>query len=114
MSVMQSPMQQPYVQDYALTLNRLLEHAAKWHPQSGLVTATDSGTILRCSYEQLIVRAHAFSASLRQLGVKLGDRVATLAWNTQGHVEALPPRETPIQRRKPGCGGQKKSPRALS
>ena len=85
---MQSPMQQPYVQDYALTLNRLLEHAAKWHPQSGLVTATDSGTILRCSYEQLIVRAHAFSASLRQLGVKLGDRVATLAWNTQGHVEA--------------------------
>jgi hypothetical protein len=35
---MQSPMQQPYVQDYALTLNRLLEHAAKWHPQSGLVT----------------------------------------------------------------------------
>lgn len=81
-------MSQPYVQDYALTLNRLLEHAAKWHPEAGLVTATDSGAFVRCSYAELIVRAHDFSASLRQLGVKQGDRVATLAWNTQDHVEA--------------------------
>lgn len=81
-------MNQPYVQDYSLTLNRLLEHAAKWHPEAGLVTATDSGAFMRCSYERLLVRAEAFSSGLRQLGVKRGDRVATLAWNTQGHVEA--------------------------
>ncbi len=81
-------MNSPYVQDYALTLNRLLEHAAKWHPEAGLVTATDAGAFVRCSYAELIVRARDFSAGLRQLGAKQGDRVATLAWNTQDHVEA--------------------------
>lgn len=81
-------MSHPYVQDFGLTLNRLLEHAAKWHPQAGLVTATDSGAFVRLGYEQLLVRALGLSSSLRQLGVRQGDRVATLAWNTQGHVEA--------------------------
>jgi len=78
----------PYVQDYALTLNRLLEHAAKWYPKAGVVTATDSGAFTRLTYEQLLTRSQAFSSGLRQLGVRFGDRVATLAWNTQAHVEA--------------------------
>ncbi len=78
----------PYVQDYALTLNRFLEHAAKWHPEAGVVTATDNGEVMRLTYEQLLTRSHAFSTGLHQLGVCLGDRVATLAWNTQAHVEA--------------------------
>ena len=78
----------PYVQDFGLTLNRLLEHAAKWHPEAGLVTATDSGDLVRMSYEQLLARSQAFSSGLNRLGVRFGDRVATLAWNTQAHVEA--------------------------
>ncbi len=81
-------MTNPYVQDYALTLNRLLEHAAKWHPKAGVVTATDSGTFTRLTYAQLLTRSQSFSGGLRQLGVRFGDRVATLAWNTQAHVEA--------------------------
>lgn len=81
-------MTRPYVQDYALTLNRLLEHAAKWHPKAGVVTATDTGSTTRLTYEQLLTRSQAFSSGLRQLGVRFGDRVATLAWNTQAHVEA--------------------------
>lgn len=78
----------PYVQDFPLTLNRFLEHAARWHPQAGVVTATDGGDVVRLGYEQLLARSHAFSDGLRQLGVRFGDRVATLAWNTQAHVEA--------------------------
>jgi len=81
-------MSAPYVQDFPLTLNRLLEHAARWHPQAGLVTATDGGGVTRLTYEQLLGRSHAFSDGLHQLGVRFGDRVATLAWNTQAHVEA--------------------------
>jgi acyl-CoA synthetase (AMP-forming)/AMP-acid ligase II len=81
-------MTQPYVQEYALTLNRLLEHAARWHPTAGVVTATGSGASTRLTYEQLLERSQAFSSGLQQLGVRLGDRVATLAWNTQAHVEA--------------------------
>lgn len=81
-------MTQPFVQDYALTLNRFLEHAAKWHPKAGLVTATGDGCTTRVTYEELLVRSRRFSAGLLELGVQPGDRVATLAWNTEGHVEA--------------------------
>lgn len=82
------PMPSPYVQDFPLTLNRFLEHAARWHPTAGLVTATGAGMATRLTYEDLLIRSHAFSSALAGLGVKFGDRVATLAWNTQAHVEA--------------------------
>jgi 3-(methylthio)propionyl---CoA ligase len=81
-------MSAPYVQDYALTLNRFLEHAAKWHPEAGLVTATESGATTRISYAELLTLSQTFSSGLQALGVRAGDRVATLAWNTQAHVEA--------------------------
>ena len=68
-----------YVQDYALTLNRFLEHAAKWHPTAGVVTATGGGAISRISYADLLVQSQRFSAGLQKLGVRHGDRVATLA-----------------------------------
>jgi fatty-acyl-CoA synthase len=78
----------PYVQEFPLTLNRFLEHAARWHPQAGVVTATGSGAAVRITYELLLHRSLQFSAGLREFGVRQGDRVATLAWNTQAHVEA--------------------------
>jgi fatty-acyl-CoA synthase len=81
-------MMQPYVQDFPLTLNRFLEHAARWHPKAGVVTATGAGASTRISYEDLLVRSQKLSTGLLELGVRAGDRVATLAWNTQGHVEA--------------------------
>jgi fatty-acyl-CoA synthase len=81
-------MTHPYVQDFPLTLNRFLEHAARWHPKAGVVTATAAGLSTRLSYEDLLSRSQTFSSALSGLGVKLNDRVATLAWNTQAHVEA--------------------------
>ena len=78
----------PYVQNFGLTLNRFLEHAAKWHPQAGVVTATATGAVARVSYEDLLVTSQKFSRGLLDLGIRAGDRVATLAWNTSAHVEA--------------------------
>lgn len=81
-------MTEPYVQDFALTLDRFLEHAAKWHPEAGVITSTGSRSITRISYVELLTRSKRLSAGLLELGVERGDRVATLAWNTQAHVEA--------------------------
>ena len=76
------------VQPFALTLNTFLEHAAKWHPKAEVVTARDDGTVKRISYAQLKARSERISTTLAAYGVRAGDRVATLAWNTQSHVEA--------------------------
>src|SRR5258708_430232 len=72
---------------YALTLDKFLEHAAKWHPHGQVVTAQDSGDCKRVGYAALKSRSLKISAVLGALGALAGDRIATLAWNSQGHVE---------------------------
>ena len=98
------------MQTYALTLDKFLAHAAKWHPDAEVVSAGADGAVQRIGYAPLRDRALRVSGALARLGIVQGDRVATLAWNTQGHVEAwygimgmgaichtLNPRLTPAQ-----------------
>jgi fatty-acyl-CoA synthase len=75
------------MQTFALTLDKFLEHAAKWRPDAQVVTARDGGGTDRIGYADLMVRSRRASAMLAGLGVSAGDRVATLAWNSQVHVE---------------------------
>ncbi len=75
------------MQEFALTLDKFLDHAAKWHPRARVVTAREGGRSDRISYADLRARSLRISALLGDLGVGFGDRVATLAWNTQAHVE---------------------------
>lgn len=74
------------MQDFALTLDRFLRHAAKWHPTAEVVTAREGG-VDRIGYAALMDRALRVSSALAEVGVRAGDRVATLAWNSQAHVE---------------------------
>ena len=75
------------MQPYALTLDKFLDHAARWHPHSQVVTALDEGRSARIDYPGLRERAKRVSAALAERGVSHGDCVATLAWNTQAHLE---------------------------
>ncbi|MES2337951.1 MAG: AMP-binding protein [Pseudomonadota bacterium] len=76
------------MQDFALTLDRFLHHAAKWHPSAQVVTARSDGGVDRIGYAALKDRALGVSSVLARMGVTQGDRVATLAWNSAAHVEA--------------------------
>ncbi|UNK43607.1 AMP-binding protein [Luteimonas sp. S4-F44] len=75
------------MQRYALTLDKFLAHAAKWHPDAEVVSARDGDGADRIGYAQLQQRSQQVSAVLAGLGVGHGDVVATLAWNTRAHVE---------------------------
>ena len=76
------------MQPYALTLDKFLDHAAKWHPRSGVSSARADAGPRRVDYAELRERALAVSGVLRGLGVAARERVATLAWNTHAHMEA--------------------------
>lgn len=76
------------MQAFALTLDKFLEHAAKWRPTTEIVTAREHGVRERVEYAALLKNSRCASAVLTRMGVGLGDHVATLAWNTQAHVEA--------------------------
>ncbi len=81
-------MQDGAIQPYSLTVDKFLEHAAKWHPDAKVITAGHDGSVTRICYAALRERALSVSGALVALGVRQGDRVATLAWNTQAHIEA--------------------------
>lgn len=74
------------MQDYALTVDRFLEHGARWRPTARVVTA-ESKDDRRTTYAELRERANRLSGALLDQGLRQGDRVATLAWNTQHHLE---------------------------
>lgn len=75
------------MQDYPLTLNRFLDHAARWHGEAEVVSAREDGSVERVSYAALRERSLAISSLLGGFGIGPGDRVATLAWNSAAHVE---------------------------
>lgn len=73
--------------DYALTVDRFLDHGAKWHAAARVITAGSGGVDLEIGYDQLRDRANRLSGALLDMGLAAGDRIATLAWNTQHHME---------------------------
>ena len=76
------------MQDWPLTLDKLLDHAANWHGGREIVSRSVEGPIVRTTYADIRSRAKRLSNALKGLGVKSGDRVATLAWNSARHMEA--------------------------
>ena len=70
-----------------LTINSLIEHAARFHGDTEIVSRTVEGPIHRYTYAQAFQRVHRLANVLRDLGVGDGDRVATLAWNGYRHLE---------------------------
>jgi fatty-acyl-CoA synthase len=75
------------MQDWPLLCHRIIEHAAKYHGGQEVVTRSIEGPIHRTTYKQIHDRALKVSQVLDRQGIKLGDRVATIAWNTWRHLE---------------------------
>jgi 3-(methylthio)propionyl---CoA ligase len=75
------------MQSYALTVDKFLDHAATWAADREVVTADAGRATQRIGYAGLRERSKRLSGALQVLGLKFGDRVGTLAWNTQHHLE---------------------------
>jgi fatty-acyl-CoA synthase len=73
------------MQPYALTVDKFLDHAAKWHGQAEIISAVGSES-RRTTYAQLRERAGRLSGGLLDRGLRMGDRIGTLAWNTEDHL----------------------------
>ena len=75
------------MQDWPLLCHCIIEHAAAIHGNQEIVTRSVEGPIVRTTYKQIHERALRVSQALDRAGIKLGDRIATIAWNTARHLE---------------------------
>jgi fatty-acyl-CoA synthase len=76
------------MQDWPLLCHRIIDHAARNHPQRRVVTRSIEGPMHSIAYSDVRSRALRVAKRLEKDGIRLGDRVATLAWNTWRHLEA--------------------------
>jgi fatty-acyl-CoA synthase len=75
------------MQDWPLTVDKILDHAKNWHGAREVVTRSVEGPIVRTTYADIHARAKRVSSVLQGWGVQVGDRIGTLAWNTGNHIE---------------------------
>ncbi len=73
--------------DFPLTIGSILEHGITVHGASEVATWTGDG-LKRASFREVGSRVRQLARALERLGIQSGDRVGTLCWNTQEHLEA--------------------------
>ena len=74
--------------DVPLSLNHLLERAGTIFTGNTIVSRLPDRSLVRHSYGQYYRRTRALASALQQLGLRKGERVATLCWNHHAHLEA--------------------------
>ncbi len=75
------------MQDFPLLVHTILDHSAANHGERELVTRSVEGPIKRYTLAELRLRALRVAKALDKEGVVMGDRIATMAWNTDRHME---------------------------
>lgn len=75
--------------DFPLTLTSILERAGQLFHRVEIVSRRPDRTIVRTTYGDFYRRARRLADALTKLGLRPGDRVASMMWNHAGHLEAF-------------------------
>ncbi|NWG25958.1 MAG: fatty-acid--CoA ligase [Pseudorhodoplanes sp.] len=79
---------QGLMQDWPLLCHRIIDHAAIQHGARPVISRSVEGPIHTTDYATIRKRALQVAQRLEKDGIRQGDRVATLAWNTWRHLES--------------------------
>jgi fatty-acyl-CoA synthase len=74
--------------DFPLTLAAIFRRAEQIFPRREIVTRRNDSSLHRYSYRDFADRTRRLASALQRLGIRPGDRVATLGWNHHQHLEA--------------------------
>jgi fatty-acyl-CoA synthase len=76
------------MQDWPLLIHKIIDHAGREHAHRPVISRSVEGDMHFTDYGTVRERALKVAKRLEKDGIKLGDRIATLAWNTWRHLEA--------------------------
>ena len=74
--------------EFPLTLPAIFRHAERVFPRREIVTRRADKSLHRYTFGDFAERTRRLAGALQQLGIRPGDRVATLSWNHHQHLEA--------------------------
>ena len=77
------------MQDHPLLISSLIRHAAQNHGRREVVSRLVDGSVHRTDYATVERRARRLAQALESRGLRSGDRIGTLAWNTFRHLECF-------------------------
>src|SRR5438445_7460703 len=75
--------------DFPLTLQHIFERNGKLFTKIEIVSRRPDRSIVRSTYGDFTRRARQLASALTKLGLRRGDRVASMMWNHSGHLEAF-------------------------
>lgn len=70
-----------------LLISNIIDHAARYHGDTEIVSVNTDGTRHRTNYKELHTRCLKLGSALTKRGLEKSDRVATIAWNNYRHLE---------------------------
>jgi acyl-CoA synthetase (AMP-forming)/AMP-acid ligase II len=70
-----------------LLISSLITHADRHHGDTEIVSRRLEGNIHRCTYRDIHRRAKQLANAFDALGIRRGERIATIAWNGYRHLE---------------------------
>jgi len=70
-----------------LMISSIIQHAAEYYGNTEIVDREMDGSIFRYTYHEAHERTKKLAQAITRLGVKPGERIGTLAWNTHRHFE---------------------------
>jgi len=75
------------MQQQPLLISSLLTHASRHHGKAEVISATGTGATHHTTWAETERRSRQLVRVLQGLGVQAHDRIGTLAWNDQRHLE---------------------------
>ena len=75
------------MQPFSLRVSEVIDHAARYHPNRKIISRNIEGPITETSWIKIHHNSKRLSKALIKLGIKKGDRIGVMAWNTACHLE---------------------------
>ena len=75
------------MQNWPMRVSRILDHAAKYHASREIISRSIEGPITRSNWAEVRTRTIKLAQALVRLGVRPGDMIGCMAWNTTRHLE---------------------------
>ena len=70
-----------------LLISALIDHAAKYHGQTEIVSVETAGGVTTTSWGEVARNARRLGSALTRMGLEPQARCATIAWNNRRHLE---------------------------